>query len=58
MRKWIFRWQHCGLDDQYQGGRPSKVTAEMAVFMEAELKRDDETTSAELERSISKEIRC
>ena len=56
VRKWIFRWQHCGLDDQYRSGRPSKVTAEMAAFMEAELERDDETTSAELERSLARKF--
>ena len=58
VHKWIFRWQHCGLDDQYRSGRPSKVTAEMAEFMEAELEKDNETTSAEPGAIIGKEIQC
>ena len=42
----------CDLDEQFHNDRPSKVTAEMAAFMEAELEKNDESTSAELELSL------
>ena len=55
VRKWVYRWEtNRGLHDQHRSGRPSKITSEMAGFMEAKLEEDDEITSAELHRLISR----
>ena len=43
VRKWVYRWEtNRGLHDQHRSGRPSKITSEMAAFMEAKLEEDDE----------------
>ena len=53
--KWIFRWQEFScLEDNHRKGRPSKISTEMAKFMEEELEKDDEVTSAELQRILAR----
>ena len=53
--KWIFRWQsNHGLKDQHRSGRPTKVTAEIAAFIESKLEEDDEITSVELQRLVGR----
>ena len=55
VRKWVNRWEtNRGLHDQHRSGRPSKVTPEIAAFMEAKMEEDDEITSAELHRLIAR----
>ena len=57
VRHWIFRWeQDRGLEDDCRGGRPSKITAEIAEYMEQRLEDDNETTSAELQRLIARKF--
>ena len=52
---WVYRWEtNCGLHDQHRSGWPSKITSEMVAFMEAKMEEDDEITSAELHRLISR----
>ena len=51
--RWIFQWeQDCDLEDDCCGGWPSKITVEIAEYMEQWLKDDDETTSVELQSQI------
>ena len=55
VRRWVFRWRtNRGLRDQHQCGRKSKFTTEIAAFLEAKLQEDDEITSVELQRLISR----
>jgi transposase len=55
VRKWIFRWQsNHGLKDQHRSGRPTKVTAEIAAFIESKLEEDDEITAVELQRLVGR----
>ena len=55
VRKWIFRWQsNHGLKDQHRSGRPTKVTADIAAFIESKLEEDDEITSVELQRLVGR----
>ena len=55
--KWIFRWQtNRGLKDEHRCGRISKVTDEIAAFMEEKLEEDDEVTSVELHRMIARKF--
>ena len=57
VRRWAFRWRtNRGLRDQHRSGRQSKITAEMAAFVEAKLQEDDEVTSVELQRLISRKF--
>ena len=52
---WVYRWEtNCGLHDRHRSGWPSKITFEMVAFMEAKMEEDDEITSAELHRLISR----
>ena len=54
VRKWIFRWQsNHGLKDQHRSGRPTKVTADIAAFIESKLEEDDEITSVELQSMVA-----
>ena len=40
--------------DKHRPGRPTKVTAEIASFIERQLEDDDEVTSVKLQRMITK----
>ena len=55
VRKWIYRWEERrGLEDDHRSGRPSKITLDMAVFLEQQLEEDDELTSVELQRLVTR----
>ena len=55
VRKWANWWEiNHGLHDQHHSGRTSKITPEIAAFMEAKMEVDDEITSAELHRLIAR----
>ena len=55
VRKWVNRWKtNRGLQDRPRSGRRNKITPEMAAFMEMKMEEDDEITSAELHRLISR----
>ena len=57
VRRWIFRWEEeRGLDDNFRAGRPSKITSEISEYMERRLEDDDETTSVELQRLVSRKF--
>ena len=61
LRATVWRWAFCwrtnrGLRDQHCSGRRAKITAEMAAFVEAKLQEDDEVTSVELQRLISRKF--
>ena len=57
VHRWIFRWeQDRGLEDDCRGERPSKITAEIAEYMEQRLEDDGETTSVELQRLIARKF--
>ena len=57
VRKWVHRWEEfrC-LQDWHRSGRPSCITPEMAQFLDEELQRDDELSSSELQRMISRKF--
>ena len=55
VRKWVNQWEtNHRLHDQHRSGRPSKITPEIAAFMEVNMEDDDEITSAELHRLIAR----
>ena len=54
VRRWVFWRTNRGLWDQHHCGRKSKITMEMAAFLEAKLQEDDEITSVELQRLTSR----
>ena len=57
VRRWVFRWRtNRGLRDRHRSGRLSKITAEIGSFVEAKLQEDDEITSVELQRLISRKF--
>ena len=49
VRKWIFRWEkQGGLEDKARCGRPSKITCEIADYLNEQLEDDGELSSVEL----------
>jgi len=57
VRRWIFRWQYNrGLKDSHRSGRLLKITREIAVNMDEQLKEDDELSSVELQRLVSRKF--
>ena len=53
VRKWIFCWQEQpSLKDKHRSGRISKITPEIADYLEKQLE-DDELSSVELHRLVS-----
>ena len=53
----MFRWRtNCGLRDQHRSGRRSKITLGIAAFIERSLQEDDEITSVELQRLLSRKF--
>ena len=55
VRRWIFHWQYNrGLKDSHRRGRLLKITREIAVYMDEQLKEDDELSSVELQRLVSR----
>ena len=53
VRKWIFRWeeQNC-LEDKPRCGRASKISSEIAEYVDQQLEEDDELSSVELQRMV------
>ena len=46
VRRWIFRWQYNrGLKDSHRSGQLLKITREIAVYMDEQLKEDDELST-------------
>ena len=57
IRKWIYRWQlHCSLEDKNRSGRSSKISTNIAAFMELQLEDDDEITWIELQRLVARKF--
>ena len=54
VRRWIFRWQNNrGLKDSHRSGWLSKITHEIADYLDEQLKEDDKLSSVELQRLIN-----
>ena len=57
VRRWIFSWQYNrGLKDSHRSGRLLKITREIAVYMDEQLKEDDKLSSVELQRLVSRKF--
>ena len=57
VRKWVFRWEEqAGLEDKARSGRDSKISSEVAEYMDEQLEEDDELSSVELQRLISRKF--
>ena len=55
VRRWVFHWRtNHGLRNQHHCGQKSKITTEMAAFLEAKLQEVNEMTSVELQRLTSR----
>ena len=53
VRKWIFRWQEqSGLEDKPRCGRVSKITSEIAEYLDQQLEDDDELSSVKLQHLV------
>ena len=54
VRKWIFCWQEQrSLKGKHRSGRISKITPEIADYLEKQLEEDDELSSVKLHRLVS-----
>ena len=57
VRRWIFRQQNNrGLKDSHQSGWLSKITHEIANYLDEQLKEDDKLSSVELQRLVSRKF--
>ena len=53
VQRWVFRWRtNRGLRDQHCSGRCSRITSEIAAFIERILQEVNEITSVELQRLL------
>ena len=58
VRKWIFRWQQqSGLEDKPRCGRVSKITSEIAEYLDQQLEDDDKLVVRKFAVEISPTIR-
>ena len=57
VRRWIFRWQNNrGLKDSHRSGQLSKITHEIANYLDEQLKEDDELSSVERQHLVSRKF--
>ena len=57
IRKWIFCWQEQrGLKDKHRSGRLPKITREIVDYLDKQLEEDDELSSVELQRLVSRKF--
>ena len=53
--KWIYHWEEgCGQEDDHRSRRPSKITLDIAIFMEQQLEEDNQLTSVDLQRLVTR----